>query len=483
MVSSDYQFYLPRLIDLAFAMICIGSGMLIAEQRNEQPTLQAWLLPTFNDHLGAEYDSIARAIRGGRGFADPFNVESGPTAWMPPALPYFLATLYWLTDDHRTSVIELVLGLKALTLLSSAWILFSESRRLGVVWAAYTLFPFALAANFFQLFQVTHDEWWLLLLANVMWFGAIRLWASPPSKPTDANWPQTGATATSDQSVPPANEPRKSGWLPHGILWGALGGLIALSSPVLGATWAGLTVLFSFRVPIGPARGWYFTAVAAMVSILAVTPWTIRNRVEFSHWLPIKSNGAFEIWQSLCLDDDGLIDDVVTSRHPFPSQGPARLQYLRMGEIRFVESKWPEIFAVLRDNPMQVIDRIARRAVAALLAYYPYSASYERLKWPMLFKRIVHPLPFLAALALLVLPSETSSRRPIQITFAIYALTLAPYIIVSYYDRYAAPLFTIKCLLVLYLSQRTVFSFVFVPQAFTSCSRLVVRFRSFERPK
>src|ERR1700677_4801040 len=39
------------------------------------------------DHLGGEHRSIAQALSSGRGFADPFNEPSGPTAWVAPILP------------------------------------------------------------------------------------------------------------------------------------------------------------------------------------------------------------------------------------------------------------------------------------------------------------------------------------------------------------------------------------------------------------
>src|SRR5690606_33567784 len=44
-------------------------------------------------HLGAEYYSIALALNDGRGFSDPFGEPTGPTAWMPPLYPVFMAVL------------------------------------------------------------------------------------------------------------------------------------------------------------------------------------------------------------------------------------------------------------------------------------------------------------------------------------------------------------------------------------------------------
>src|SRR5262249_44479991 len=44
-----------------------------------------------NQHLGAEYFNIARALAAGDGFANPFGDRTGPTAWQPPLLPALLA--------------------------------------------------------------------------------------------------------------------------------------------------------------------------------------------------------------------------------------------------------------------------------------------------------------------------------------------------------------------------------------------------------
>ena len=40
-----------------------------------------------NRQLGGENYYIARSLVRGQGFADPFAESSGPTAWIPPALP------------------------------------------------------------------------------------------------------------------------------------------------------------------------------------------------------------------------------------------------------------------------------------------------------------------------------------------------------------------------------------------------------------
>src|SRR5690349_18637178 len=40
-----------------------------------------------NGHLGGEYFFMARSLAAGDGFANPFQVRTGATAWQPPLLP------------------------------------------------------------------------------------------------------------------------------------------------------------------------------------------------------------------------------------------------------------------------------------------------------------------------------------------------------------------------------------------------------------
>jgi hypothetical protein len=77
------------------------------------------------------------------------------------------------------------------------------------------------------------------------------------------------------------------------------------------------------------------TVTAALVSILVVAPWTIRNRLVLKRWIPIKSNGMYELWQSQCLDQDGVLDSITLGQHPWGNDGEQRQQYARLGEIAF----------------------------------------------------------------------------------------------------------------------------------------------------
>ena len=428
-----------RRIDICFAFVCIGLCTLIADLRNDQWAMPSWWLPHDHRQLGGEYDNIARSLRAGQGFSNPFGVDSGATGWMPPVLPAILALLYWLADDDRHAVIGIVLTLKPIVLFTSAWILFRESSRLGVPNMAAFVLPVALTYNFYEFFQVTNDEWWLLLLVNIIWIGA-----------TGIGRERLSSGFASGKSVS----------LAYLIGWGLLGGITALSSPVLGAVWAGTTFISGWHASNWGRFPFRVCWIAGLTSILVIAPWTIRNRVVLSAWFPIKSNAGYELWQSQCLDNDGLLSNQTFDEHPFTYSGPEREQYLAKGELNYVLHKGNEAKNSIVSNPSEYFRRVLNRTTAAFIWYHPYSKSYDRLLWPMRFQKAAHPLPFLSMILLLFARRRSGYSPQLVSTVAIYMLALLPYALISYYDRYAAPLLTIKWLLLLYALAEIKFSWL-----------------------
>src|SRR5438270_6128117 len=62
--------------------------------------------------FGWEMGRIGRAIANGRGFADPFDGQSGPTAWEPPLYPYLIAGVFRLTGiyTHASALVLLTIN-------------------------------------------------------------------------------------------------------------------------------------------------------------------------------------------------------------------------------------------------------------------------------------------------------------------------------------------------------------------------------------
>ncbi len=438
-----------RIRDLIAVVGIVLAFTAVADFKYRHPDQLEWLRRDNNQHLGAEYDEIARAVRSGRGFSDPFREPSGPTAWMPPVLPYVLAGLYWAADDDRQVVEELIVSIKTLVLVLTGLLVVREGRRLGHPWLTYLILIGGFATHFYRLFQCTHDVWLLLLVVNLIWLGIGALWTAPKS---------TLAA----------------------VAWRALGGMAALCSPIAGAVWALVTTL-RWR-PRGSgnrllSRAWQHAckplAIVALCSMIVVAPWIVRNRIVLGAWIPIKSNGPYEIWQALCLDDDGVVDFATGISHPWRSRGEQRTEYIEQGEMPFLAARWPMIRKVIREHPGWWPEQSANRLLAATIVYQPTHWEQQRWRWDPAtqyagsrqadddphtkrpwrwipaFKYATYVLPFLCLLIALWL-RKAPLENGLVAAMWIYGAYLLPYVLISYYDRYALPLLGIKMVLAVY---------------------------------
>lgn len=214
-----------------------------------------------NRHLGAEYFNIARSIVRGQGFANPFPMPTGPTAWMPPLLPTLLAGLLWACDGDRDAVMTVVLFLQVVVLIGTGLLVLAvtrrTTRRLGAVVAAAVFFV-ALLSNFHQCFQVTHDSWLVLLaldlvIAGLCWLQPLHGWKTAAG-------------------------------------WGLIGGFCALINPVVAFAWGMSSVVLAFS-----RRPWSPLGIAVLIAGLTLAPWTIRNYRVFGRLIPVKSNLAYDL--------------------------------------------------------------------------------------------------------------------------------------------------------------------------------------------
>jgi hypothetical protein len=381
------------------------------------PPFQPGVNANLNDHLGSEYFHIAKALVAGRGFADPFDRPTGPTAWMPPLLPAVLAGLLWLCGGDKGAVAFAVVFLQELVLVGTGALVVALVRRTcgrvgpGVAAAVFIL---ALVWHFRLAFQFTHDCWLVLLALNLLIAGLA--WG----RPLGSAWRAAG--------------------------WGAFGGLCALASPVVGFTWAVLSAVTAWRGRVRARAG-----LALLVAGLVVAPWVGRNYLVFGRLIPVKSNLAFELYQSQCLQSDGVLEVSSIRTHPDTGENDERQEYRDLGEVRFLERKWEQFGDAVRADPWSFADRVSQRAAAATLVYVPFERAAEAERpWALWTGRLTHPLPFLAALFLLV----SAARRPLHpaqwAVLGVYLAYLTPYVLTSYYDRYAFPLLGVKALLVLW---------------------------------
>src|ERR1700738_453249 len=81
-----------------------------------------------NGHLGGEYFQMAKALAAGKGFADPFDQPTGPTAWQPPVYPLLLAGLLWVCEGSRDGVMAIVIFLQVYVLIATGLLVVALAR-------------------------------------------------------------------------------------------------------------------------------------------------------------------------------------------------------------------------------------------------------------------------------------------------------------------------------------------------------------------
>jgi hypothetical protein len=189
---------------------------------------------------------------------------------------------------------------------------------------------------------------------------------------------------------------------------------------------------------------------------ITVMPWTVRNYLVFGRLIPVKSNLAYELYQSQCLQSDGLIQRSTFSRHPGNPGYKEGREYRALGEIAYLDKKSQQFWQAVSADPLDFLDRVADRFLGTTLWYVPFDRANEPKGRPVVYSisRVIFPLPCLAVLFL----GFTAAWKPLSglqwAVIGVYWIYLLPYIVASYYERYGMPLLGVKVLLVLWAADR-----------------------------
>ena len=98
---------------------------------------------------------------------------------------------------------------------------------------------------------------------------------------------------------------------------------------------------------------WGPTVLMLAAALLVLPPWTIRNYLVFSRLIPVKSNLAYELYQSHCLQSDGLLNNGGTNRHPIHHYSRERRAYESLGEIAYVDRKAEQFAGAAAADPLE----------------------------------------------------------------------------------------------------------------------------------
>src|SRR5262249_40449179 len=150
-------------------------------------------------------------------------------------------------------------------------------------------------------------------------------------------------------------------------------------------------------------RVWARLMLMLLTAALTLTPWTIRNYRVFGRWIPVKSNLPYELYQSHCLQSDGILQARTLSQHPYQRASRERGSYDALGEAAYLERKAEQFRVAVAADPWDLLDRIAARFLCATLWYVPIDRSpADDSSWWMLMQRLAHPWPFVALFILVL---------------------------------------------------------------------------------
>jgi hypothetical protein len=221
-------------------------------------------------------------------------------------------------------------------------------------------------------------------------------------------------------------------------------------NPIVAFTWGAITLVMMIR-----ERAWKQFGIAAAIAFLTLCPWLVRNYLVFGRLIPVKSNAAYELYQSQCLQEDGLLQAKVFGQHPWVSSGRERQEYKRLGEMAFLDQKREIFTKSVKADPVDFLERVSARFLGATVWYMPGNRAEVTQRPVMMWtSRVLHPLPFLAFLVLGFSAIFQRLSWPQWAVMGLYVVYLLPYVAVSYYDRYAMPLLAVKAMLVIWAADR-----------------------------
>ena len=277
-----------------------------------------------------EPGNIAYSIATGHGFSSPFRVDTGPTAWMTPVYPYFLAGIFRLFGTYTLPAFLAAAGFNAICSALTCLPLWFTARRVAGTAAAviatllWAVFPNAILLPYESLFDASLSA----LLATTL------LWA-------------TLALAGSERLLH---------WSFYGLLWG----FALMTNAALLALLPFLFGWLEYQSHRQPNWSFRRPALAALLAALCCVPWTIRNYREFHAFVPLRSVAGLALWLG---NNDQAQSNSVARQHPISNQAE-REKYMDMGEIAYMREKQDLAIAWMFSHPAAEASLLAERFTA-----------------------------------------------------------------------------------------------------------------------
>ena len=285
--------------------------------------------PAREDHFGFGWETgrIARSIATGEGFSSPFHGHTGPTAWIAPLYPYFLALLFKIFGVYSNGAAWVALAVNSIfSAITCITIFFIGKGIFGpkvAKWTAWT---------------------WAVLPYSIYW--AIRF-----------AWETSLATFLLSAVVLLALRLERRNVVGEWALFGVLWALIALSNPSLLAFLpfcGGWIVYRQWNNGILSVKP---VLLSAAVFVLSISPWLIRNYRTFGHFVFIRSNFGAELALGNSANADGTW---MFWLHP--TQNKLQLErYRELGEIGYARERRQQAMSWIAENPARFLEISLKR--------------------------------------------------------------------------------------------------------------------------
>jgi 4-amino-4-deoxy-L-arabinose transferase-like glycosyltransferase len=423
-----------------------------------------WHMRTVWDHFqfGYEMGRIARALDTGYGYADPFWGHTGPTAWVPPAYPLLLAGVFKICGIYSPLSAWTILAINCVFsafTIPAIWEIAARCfNRKVALWSSWiwALYPAAMQYAVKWVWEMTLTTFlftWVLALTLRMRTGRPGRTSRPGTRGSaalgvgsgegdsaGADGPEISGFATDPSVVSDQYSATPKRWAIFGLLWG----LIALSNPSLCIFLpvCGLWILWgspTWKRQIGSA------AVAALLFVLCLAPWTYRNWLAFHKFVPIRANLGVELYLGNGPGATGLLMEY---DHPFEAPDQLRL-YKKMGEIDYAKMRGAMAKRIIRQDPGRFLKLSLKRVY-----YYWFSVPHPgNDHWYVEYGRNFN-YQFTSLAGLLGLALALRRRAPARwLFFWAFALLPLTYYAVTVHARFRHSLEPLIAILGVYLFQ------------------------------
>jgi len=321
------------MVLVALALRLVVAGFLYPSHLN--PARDHW-------KYAGEVGRIARSLVQGQGFSNPLFGNTGPTAWLTPGFPVFVAGIFKVFGVYTKASLFAILGSDCL-------------------FAALTCLPvYLIALHSFGARAALVAGWVWVLFPYSIYFSA------------DFIWPTTLATLLLSIAFLLVLRLEGSGNAWDWALFGAAAGVAALTDPIAMSVLPVLGAWMCYRRwRLGVRCLWPATA-AVLVVIAVVGPWTIRNYQVFHKLIPLRGNFGFELYCGNNKDDWHWGPP---GYHPSDNEAEWR-QFQELGEAGYVAEKGKEARAYIAAHPAQYSVATLRRIVYIWTGYWSFQRRY-----------------------------------------------------------------------------------------------------------